>query len=152
MPANRLAVRVSMATGLRISDVLSIKTSQLAERFSVIEHKTGKRRRVYIPRALLGEMFAQSGRYYVFPSRCNEMKPRTRQAVFKDLKRAAKLFRVDKDINLAPHSARKVFAVEKLKKTGDLKKVQQLLNHSSEAVTMVYAMADILTERRLGKH
>ena len=152
MPANRLAIRVSMATGLRISDVLSIKTSQLGERFSVYEQKTGKRRRVYIPRALQGEMFAQAGRFYVFPSRLDEHKPRTRQAVYKDLKRAARLFRLEKDLNLAPHTARKIYAVEKLEKFGDLKKVQRLLNHSSEAVTMVYAMADLLTERRLKKH
>lgn len=34
---------------------------------------------------------------------------------------------------------------------GDLKKVQKLLNHEAEAVTMLYAMADRLTERRKKK-
>jgi len=151
MPQNRLAVRISLATGLRISDVLALRTSKLGERMTVTEQKTGKKRRVNIPRALLTEAFAHAGRFYVFEHRLDEKKPRTRQAVFKDLKRAAKLFRVDKDINIAPHTARKIYAVEKLKKYNDLKKVQKLLNHSSEAVTMVYAMADVLTERRLKK-
>ena len=30
-------------------------------------------------------------------------------------------------------------------------RVQQLLQHSDEAVTMLYAMADALTARRMGK-
>ena len=151
MPENRLAVRLSLATGLRINDVLSIKTAKVAERMTVTEEKTGKKRRIYIPRALLEDMLRVCGKYYVFEHRLRQNEHRTRQAVFKDLKRAAKLFRLDKDLNIAPHTARKVFAVEKLKKYGDLKRVQKLLNHSDEAVTLVYAMADILTERRTKK-
>ena len=152
MPANRLAIKLSLATGLRISDVLSIKTSQIAPRMTIREQKTGKSRRVYIPKPLLEDMVLTAGRFYVFEHRLNEREHRTRQAVFKDLKRAARLFRVDKDIQLSPHSARKVYAVEKLKKYGDIRKIQQLLNHSSEAVTMVYAMADIISERGRKKH
>lgn len=152
MPPNRLAIRVSLATGLRISDVLSIKTSQLAPRITVREQKTGKNKRVYIPKPLLEDMVLLAGRHYVFEHRLNEHEHRTRQAVFKDLKRAARLFRVEKDIQLSPHSARKVFAVEKLKKYGDVKKIQKLLNHSNEAVTMVYCMADLITERGKKKH
>ena len=34
---------------------------------------------------------------------------------------------------------------------GDLKKVQRLLNHDNEAVTMIYALADALTARRLSR-
>ena len=147
MPPNRLAIRVSLVTGLRISDVLSIKTEKLSQRMTITEMKTGKKRRIYIPTELLQQMIANSGRYFVFEHRLSEKKHRTRQAVYKDLTRAARLFRVDKELNISPHSARKVFAVEKYKQTGDLKKVQKLLNHSNEAVTMVYAMADILVER-----
>lgn len=147
MPPNRLAVRVSLATGLRISDVLSIKTSQLAQRMTIREQKTGKTRRVYIPKSLLDDMFLCAGRFYVFEHRLSEHEHRTRQAVFKDLKRAARLFRLEKDLQISPHSARKIFAVEKLKKYGDIKKIQKLLNHSNEAVTMIYCMADIISER-----
>ena len=51
--------------------------------------------------------------------------------------------------HVSPHSCRKVWAVEQYHRTGDLKKVQKLLNHSSEAVTQLYALADVLTERRV---
>lgn len=72
---------------------------------------------------------------------------RTRQAVWKDLKRIAGLFRLH--MNLAPHSCRKIYAVEAYKRSGgDVKKVQKLLNHDSEAVTMLYCLADELTKRR----
>jgi integrase len=151
MPPNRLALRVSMATGLRIGDVLSMMRVRLSPRMTVREEKTGKSRRVYIPAALLEEMQAHAGRYWVFEHRTDPRKHRTRQAVYKDLRRAASLFRLPCALHLSPHSARKIYAVEQYHKDGNLKRVQQLLNHDSEAVTMLYAMADQLTARRLGK-
>lgn len=151
MPPNRLALRVSMATGLRIGDVLAIMRVQLASRITVTESKTGKRRRVYIPAALLEEMTNQAGRVWVWEGRTDYRKHRTRQAVYKDLRRAASLFRLPAKLHLSPHSARKIYAVDQYHRDGDLKRVQHLLNHDSEAVTMLYAMADQLTNRRLGK-
>ena len=41
-----------------------------------------------------------------------------------------------------PHSARKVYAVQLLEEYGDIQRVRRALNHSSEAVTLIYAMAD----------
>ena len=43
-PKNALVMRVALHTGLRVSDVLQLKTAQLAPRFWVTESKTGKRR------------------------------------------------------------------------------------------------------------
>jgi hypothetical protein len=37
---------------------------------------------------------------------------------------------------------RKVFAVDAYKRYGSIARVQRLLQHSDEAVTMIYAMAD----------
>lgn len=51
--------------------------------------------------------------------------------------------------NVGPHSARKIFAVDLYRRTGDLEAVRKALNHSDQAVTMVYAMADELTTRSL---
>lgn len=146
MPENRLALEVSLATGLRITDVLSIRTQDLKQRMSVQELKTGKKRRIYLSTELLDRMIACSGKIYVFEGRLDYRKHRTRQAVWKDIKRVASIFRLK--INLAPHSVRKVYAVEQFHKAGgDLKKVQRLMNHESETVTMLYAMADELSSR-----
>jgi site-specific recombinase XerC len=50
--------------------------------------------------------------------------------------------------NVTPHTARKVYAVDEFQKTGNLKKVQKLLNHSDEAVTILYAMANVIGKRK----
>lgn len=47
---NRLAITTSILTGLRIGDVLSLRTSTLQkERFCVVEQKTLKKRQVRLP-------------------------------------------------------------------------------------------------------
>jgi integrase len=151
MPANRLALEISLATGLRISDVLGIKSEQVRNsadgRLTVRELKTGKSRRVKLPAELLKRALILSGKVYVFEHRYDWKRHRTRQAVYKDLKRIARAFRCR--VNVSSHTARKSYAVEAFKRTGELSRVQKLLNHSSEAVTVLYAFADELTKRRL---
>lgn len=152
MPQNRLALELSLATGLRIGDCLALRTDVLKRtaRPTITEQKTHKRRRIYVNAALREQLLRQAGRYYVFEGRLDERRPRTRAAVFKDLKRVARLYRLDgKKIaaNIAPHSARKIFAVEAYHAAHDLAKVQRLLNHSDEAVTMLYALADQMMKK-----
>lgn len=132
-------MRAALTTGLRISDVLNLKTAQLKPHFWVTEMKTGKRRQVGLPEPLLSDIKNQAGEEWAFPGR-NGKKPRTRQAVWKDVKRAAKSFRLPQ--NVGPHSARKVYAVDLLEKYGDIERVRKALNHSRESVTLIYAMAD----------
>lgn len=151
MPQNRLACEISLSTGLRLGDVLSLKTAQIerGRRFTVREEKTGKTRRVYLPEDLHKRALQIAGHRYVFEGRLDGKRHRTRQAVYKDLMRAAALFRLREHIS--PHTCRKVWAVNAYRESGgDLKRVQKLLNHESEAVTMLYAMADRLAERRKG--
>lgn len=150
MPANRLAIETSLATGLRIGDVLNLKTADLQrERFTVREEKTNKARRVTLPRALRVELAAQAGRIFVFEHRLDQFRHRTRQAVWADLHRAALLFRLPRKLVVAPHSARKIYAVGKFQDGRNLQKVQRLLNHTDEAVTVLYAMADEISKRKL---
>ncbi len=145
-PENRLACETSLVTGLRINDVLSIPTEKWRkQRFTVREQKTGKRKFVRLPADLMRRGLSISGASYVFEHRLDGRKHRTRQAVFKDIKRACKAFRLSE--NVTPHSMRKVYAVDYYSRTGSIKKVQHLLNHSDEAVTMIYAMADCIDKR-----
>lgn len=150
MPENRLAIEVSIYTGLRIGDVLRLKTCDLdKERFTVKEMKTGKSKRVRLPMWLRDNLRHIAGRYYVFEGRLDPKKTRTRQAVYKDLRRAGKLYRLN--AHVSPHSARKIYAVEEYRRTGSLAKVKDLLNHSNEAVTLLYAMSDELSKKKQGK-
>ena len=139
-PSNRLALRVSLHTGLRISDVLALRTAQLAPRFWVTEVKTKKRRMVGLPAGLLHDLRMYAGETFVFEGRGNSQRHRTRQAVWADVKRAARAFRLPQ--NAAPHSFRKVYAVELMGKYGDIEKVRRCLNHGSATTTMIYALAD----------
>lgn len=147
-PENRLACEISLATGLRINDVLALTPQKVRkQRFTVREEKTGKNRFIRLPKELVDRCLACSGQHYVFEGRLNGKKHRTRQAVYKDIKRVAQAFNLKK--NIAPHSLRKSFAVYEFENNGgNLKKVQKLLNHDSEAVTMLYAMANIIDNRK----
>jgi integrase len=146
MPPNRLAIITSLTTGLRIGDVLALRTECLKkERFTIKEEKTGKSRRVRLNSELRKQLFAQAGRYYVFEHRTDPMRHRTRQAINKDLKRACELFRV-KGVTISPHTARKIYAVKQYKNS-NMANVKRLLNHSSEAVTQIYALADEITKK-----
>lgn len=150
-PENRLVMRVALATGLRVSDVLAIKSKQvcMGQRFTVREQKTSKGRRIYLPEYLRQELLDNMGRHFVFESRLDPAKPRTRQAVWKDLHRAARAFRCSKTVGISPHTARKIYAVEAFKKYGDPERVQRLLNHGDRAVTMLYCIAEEVTKRKL---
>lgn len=53
--------------------------------------------------------------------------------------------------NVAPHSFRKVYAVDLLERYGDIQRVQRALNHSGVETTMIYAMADKLLSAKLNK-
>lgn len=136
---NRLVMRTLLHTGLRIGDVLQLKPEQLKPNFWITEQKTGKRRQVGLPEPLLSDLLDSCGVWWVFPG-TDPRKHRSRQAVWKDVKRAAAAARLT--VNAAPHSARKVYAVELLKKYGDIERVRRALNHGGIEVTLIYALAD----------
>ena len=71
-PENRLACRVALKTGLRIGDVVSMKTDELKKateqkyKIKVLEQKTGKRRTVALGKDLTLQLLRQCGEIYVF--------------------------------------------------------------------------------------
>ncbi len=154
-PANRLVMEVMLATGLRVGDVLRLTTAQFErQRFTVREAKTGKTRRVYIPHDLQLRVLRQAGRLYAFEGRDDWRKHRTRQAVWRDVARCAEFFRHGGAVpkgTVSPHSARKVYAVEEYRRTGDLDAVRQKLNHDPAhmATTLLYALSDKLDSKAL---
>lgn len=145
-PGNRLVMEVCLHTGLRVGDVLAIPRARVAAgRFVVRESKTGKARRVSLCPDLVRRILAAAGDSpWAFPGR-DPLKHRTRQAVWADVKRAARAYRMPN--NVTPHSARKTYAVDLLHKYGDIERVRRALNHSSIEVTMLYALADMGLQR-----
>lgn len=77
------------------------------------------------------------------------MKTEYLQAVWQDVKRAAKAFRLPQ--NVGPHSMRKVYAVRLMQRYGDLEMVRRAMGHDKVETTMIYALADkLLDNQRLG--
>lgn len=143
---NRLICEIGMATGLRVGDILRLKPEALEKkRFTIHEEKTGKTRTVYLPKELRERAIKLAGKKWIFEGRINGNKHRTRQAVWKDLTRAAERFGLKR--NLTPHSMRKIYAVDLYTKCGNIDKVRQALNHSGEAVTMIYALANAIDKK-----
>lgn len=143
-PANRLAMELCISTGLRIGDALAIRTEALRPRMTIREQKTGKSRRISIPKDLYAALRKRAGPVWVFEGGRDPARHRTRQAVWKDLKRAAKAARIP--VNAGTHSARKIYAVKLYGRRG-LIQTQAALNHDDPTVTMVYALADCMRSR-----
>ena len=140
-PQNELVCRVCLAGALRVGDALRLKTPQLQQqRIKIVEQKTGKRRTLQLSEGLRKRLAAYAGDVYVFPNRLDEFKHRSRQAVWKDIKRAQRALRLPGC--LGSHSMRKSAAVRKYAACGDMRAVKQLLNHSDEVVTALYALAE----------
>ena len=142
------ALRVSLETGMRIDDVLSLRVDDLkrTKRGNVVHFtakKTGKQGKAEISADLARELRACAGAVWLFEGK-KEGQHRTRQAVYKDVKRAARLLGVEGQIS--PHSARKTFAVELRKKAG-VAEVQKALQHTNAEVTHLYAFADMARQQ-----
>ena len=141
---NVLALRVSLETGLRIDDVLSLRAEQLQKRtIRGSAHKTGKpyRKAVSADLAKRLQRLRPNRSGYIFPHRTDPDKHRTRQAVWANMKRAAAIMGVE--MNAAPHSARKTYAVELFRDKG-LDVAQKELQHDRISTTMMYAFSDML--------
>lgn len=147
-PENRRVCKVCVETGLRVGDVVQLRTEQLSPQFWITESKTGKRRRVNLKAELLADLKKHAGKEWVFPGR-DPRKHRTRQAVWVDVKRAAKAFRLPQNVSV--HSLRKVYACDMLTKSkGNVGKVQKALNHGDAATTLIYIMAEQIYRAKYG--
>ena len=151
-PSNRLVCRVCLHTGLRVGDVLALRTQQLGPRFWITERKTHKRRQVGLPAGLLADIRAQAGEVWAIPA-TDPTTQRTRHPHTANDNPPPPHIPLPQ--NVAPHSFRKVYAVDLLHRYGDLDRVRRALNHGSCETTMIYAMADRLltskASRRAGR-
>lgn len=139
---NALALRTSLETGLRISDVLKIKKDDLQGRtLEYVAQKTGKGGKKVLSADLARRLMQISGDNWIFEGR-DGTKPRTRQAVWKNVKKAARELHLQQNVSV--HSARKTYAVETFHNKG-LGATQKELQHSRMDNTMIYAFSDLIS-------
>lgn len=135
---------IGAATGLRVSDILSLRVKQLyIGKPTIKEQKTGKSKRIYIPaevkRKLIerAEKRGDSKSDFVFKSPADPEKPLSRQAVWKAFKKAeSKIDGAKKDVGT--HSMRKAYAKRLLRKGKKYKEIQVKMNHDSIGDTLRY--------------
>jgi len=144
---DRAMIEVLYATGLRVSELVHLRTHEFNLRQGVVRvsGKGGKERLVPLGEEAMGwlERYFSEARQslnerrhtdYVFITRRGG--PMTRQAFWQNLKRYAK--KADIRILPSPHTLRHAFATHLLNHGADLRVVQLLLGHSDISTTQIY--------------
>ncbi|EGP4821830.1 TPA: tyrosine-type recombinase/integrase [Enterococcus faecium] len=139
-----LVMAIGIKTGLRISDILNLKVSDVKNKIQteIVEIKTGKKRTVHLKSLtsniidyLNTEHDAESE--WLFPSPTDNTKHLASHQYYKILQRVADNLNLD---YIGTHTLRKTFSYFFLKQNkGDIVTLMKILNHSSQAVTLRYA-------------
>ena len=138
---HHLMVSLAYATGLRVSEVVSLRVNDIDfDRECIhIKNAKGKKDRITIlPKKLLNELLeiisTKQGSSYVFESeRGGKLTTSTPQKVFV---RALRQANIKKDVHF--HSLRHSFATHLLEQGTDIRHVQKLLGHSNIRTTQLY--------------
>lgn len=138
-PRVATALMLEANLGLRISDILQLRLCDIVKdgsryRLAITEQKTGKARVFTVPLALY-----QFIRCYCLDNNIGSKElifPITERSVQKHLKTVCEYLGIE---GVSTHSFRKFYATEIYKNSGyNIALVQQLLQHSSAAVTQRY--------------
>ena len=144
---DRTMLEVLYATGLRVSELVSLKYNAVNLNQGVIRVLgKGNRERLiplgeeavrWLQEFIVGaraEILLDRTTDYLFPTRRGDRM--TRQAFWHIIKRYARKSSIDKE--LSPHTLRHAFATHLLNHGADLRVVQMLLGHSDLSTTQIY--------------
>jgi site-specific recombinase XerD len=140
---HRTILMTCYAAGLRVSEVVRLKTRDIDSRRMVIriEQRKGRRDRYVVLSPGLLEMMDKwrvlgKPKLWLFPGNRSE-NPIARHAVEKACREAHRLSGISKP--LTPHSLRRhAFAVHMLENGTDIRTIQLLLGHCSISTTAIY--------------
>lgn len=144
---NRLMLMTFFDTGIRVSELIDLKLSQVKDEYILI-HGKGDKERVVPKSPLLDKwMFKYlSTRENFFAYRrvpenvflSRNGRPMTTEAIHRVIKIAGKAVGVSRDIRVSPHTCRHTFAQMQLKNGLDLYSLSRLMGHSSISITQRY--------------
>jgi integrase len=141
--ADRILIRLAVRSGLRISDLLSLRVEDLGNTMIVHETKSKRKREFKIGKKLHKELRSlTAGRAssdFLFPSVTKSGKHLHRSTVHRRIKRAIKTL----DWDCSAHSMRKLYAQNIYRDTGSVKKVQKAMNHHKITTTATYLDIDL---------
>lgn len=144
---NRTMLAMFFDTGMRLSEVITLKWEQVREEYILVHGKGAKERLVpvspYLAKALMQYQQTKESYFdgklpenYVFVSQTG--KKLTAEAITKVLKKAAKVVNVNPQVRVSPHTCRHTFAHLQLKNGIDLYTLSRLMGHESVAITQRY--------------
>lgn len=138
---NRLLVEIMLTAGLRVSEVCSLRWSDLRYRSNMIlikEAKGKKDRNLFIPESLMNKMKGYKEEapdsVYVFATRTG--KPQDRSTLNKTIKTYAGKAGIEK--NVYNHLLRHTALTDLYSSTKDIRKVQAIAGHASIQTTQIY--------------
>lgn len=133
-------VVLGINTGLRISDLLRLKVSDVKGKSHIIlvEKKTGKRKRFLINDSLRKEVdqyiVGKKGDEYLFAS-TKRLQPITRVRAYQIINGAARKVGLSE---IGTHTLRKTFGYHFYQRTKDIATLQMIFNHSHPSITLRY--------------
>lgn len=140
---NYMILHLGRNLAFRIEDLLQLKTNNFKNGgVYTREFKTGKEQSFELHPSLrkdLEDYINRNGLVdgeYLFKSRKGTNKPITRQRAWQIIKQLANQVKISYIVGC--HSLRKYFSREYYEQTGDLIGLKEMLNHSSETVTLRY--------------
>ncbi len=140
---NYMILHLGRNLAFRIEDELQLKTDNFKNGgIYTREFKTGKEQSFELHPSLIKDIEDYINRNglvegeYLFKSRKGVNKPITRQRAWQIIKELAEEVKISYVVGC--HSLRKHFARQYYEKTGDLIGLKEMLNHSSETVTLRY--------------
>ena len=149
---NRAIIETLYGCGLRVSELVSLKLSQLymEERYVVVQGKGNKQRLVPISPVAIEQigLYLEQTRSRQVPKKGSEdilfLNRRgamlTRQMIFHIVKQLCELAGIRKVIS--PHTLRHSFATHLLEGGANLRAIQQMLGHESITTTEIYVHID----------
>ncbi|MGE7219625.1 tyrosine-type recombinase/integrase [Priestia koreensis] len=149
-PRDQLLFIMGINSALRVSDLLELtfgdvidEAGECLEHIRLKETKTGKYNKIAIPRGVKKAIRQYSTliyqgdlSQYLFQSRKGDNQPINRKTAWAIIQQAAKEAGI-RD-NIGAHSLRKTWAYHSYKAGTDILIIQDMLNHSSAAITLRY--------------
>lgn len=130
-----LICKVIANTGVRVSELINLKTAEISKGYTDIVGKGNKTRRIYFTKTLLDEIKDLCGSEYIIENRYG--KQMSTRGVAQLLITAGEKSGVPKEV-MHPHSFRHFFAKQFLKNKQDVTLLGDLLGHSNISTTAIY--------------
>lgn len=144
---NYMILVLGINLAFRIEDIIQLRVDYFKNGGIYIrEFKTNKEQSFELHPSLYKDIMNYINRNklidgeYLFKSRISINKPLTRQRVWQIIKELAEEVKVSYPVGC--HSLRKYFARRYYEETGDIIGLKEMLNHSSERVTLIYICWD----------